>query len=105
MHSFESGSNPQLSRYSRTLVPLRYDGLRLILFNVIIETSRGAGAQSVTVKPTGCGFRFPLEEILKIFIFPFLCSGVKKKRGVEFCHSTRNASRIEQKMGNTVSYH
>ena len=47
----------------------------------------------------------PLEEIkyLLKFIFPFLRSGVKAKRGVEFCHSIRNASRIRQKVGNGVS--
>ena len=37
------------------------------------------------------------------FIFPFLRSGVEVKRGVKFCHSTRTASRIWQKMGNGVS--
>ena len=49
----------------------------------------------------------PLEEtkyLLK-FIFPFLRSGVDAKRGVEFCHSTRNASIIWQKVGNEVSQH
>ena len=47
----------------------------------------------------------PLEEMnyLFKFIFPFLRSGVEVKRGVEFCHSTRNASRIWQKVGNGVS--
>ena len=40
--------------------------------------------------------RSPLEEMkyLLKFIFPFLRSGVEAKRGVEFCHSTGNASRI-----------
>ena len=49
--------------------------------------------------------RSPLEEMkyLLKFIFPFLRSGVEAKRGVEFCHSTRNASRIRQKVGNGVS--
>ena len=34
---------------------------------------------SVTVKPTGCGFQSPLEEMkyLLKFIFPFVCSGVE----------------------------
>ena len=47
----------------------------------------------------------PLEEMkyLLKFIFPFLRSGVEAKRGIEFCHSTRNASRIRQKVGNGVS--
>ena len=36
--------------------------------------SRGAEAQSVTVKSTGCGFN-PHSELF-IFIFSFLCSGV-----------------------------
>ena len=49
--------------------------------------------------------RFPLEELkyLLKFIFPFLRSGLEAKRGVEFCHSTRNASKIRQKVGNGVS--
>ena len=44
----------------------------------------------------------PLEEMkyLLKFIFPFLRSGVEAKRGVEYSHSTRNASRIRQKVGN-----
>ena len=49
--------------------------------------------------------RSPLEEMkyLLKFIFPFLRSGVKVNRGIEFCHSTRNAFRIRQKMRNGVS--
>ena len=44
--------------------------------------------------------RSPLKKMkyLLKFIFLFLCSGVEAKRGVEFCHSTRNASRIRQKV-------
>ena len=47
----------------------------------------------------------PLEEMkyLFTFIFSFLSSGVEAKRGVEFCHSTPNASRIRQKVGNERS--
>ena len=50
--------------------------------------------------------RSPLGEMkyLLEFIFPFLRSGVEAKRGVDFCHLTRNASRIRQKMGNRKSY-
>ena len=71
-----------------------------------IEASGGAGAQSVTIKPTGCGFD-PLEEMkyLLKFIFSFLRSDVERNRGVEFCHSIHNASRIQQKGGNGVSLH
>ena len=66
---------------------------------IIIEASRGAAAQSVTVKPTGCGFD-PTREMkyLLKFILPFLRSSVEVERGVEFCHSTRNASRIRQRV-------
>ena len=56
--------------------------------SVTVEASRGAGR-----------VRFPLEE-MKYLIFSFLCSGVKAKRGVDLCHSTRNVSRIRRKMGN-----
>ena len=49
--------------------------------------------------------RSSLEEMkyLLKFRFPFLRSGVEAKRGVEFCHSKRNAPRIRQKVGNGVS--
>ena len=41
------------------------------------------------VKPTGCGMKYLFQ-----FIFPLLRSGVEAKRGVAFCHSTHNASRL-----------
>ena len=46
----------------------------------------------------------PLEKMKYLFkfIFPFLRSGVKAKRGVEFRHSIRNAFRIRQKVENRV---
>ena len=74
------------------------------MMSCIVEASRGAGAQGLTVKPPGCGFdpHTEVKYLLK-FIFPFLRSGVEDKRGVEFCHSTRNASIIQQKVGNVVS--
>ena len=54
-----------------------------------IEASRGAGAQRVTFKSTGCGrFRSSFEA----------------KRGVEFRHSARNASRIRRKVDHGVSF-
>ena len=42
--------------------------------------------------------RSTLEEMkyLLKFIFPFFPSGVEVKRGIEFCHSTRNSSRIAE---------
>ena len=73
-----------------------------------ICVSRGQSWRSRTkcdCKTDWLWVRSPLEEmkyLLKL-IFPFLRSGVKAKRGVEFCHSTRNASRIRQKVGNGVS--
>ena len=49
--------------------------------------------------------RSALEEIEYLLkcIFSYFCSGVKVNRGVEFRHSTRNASRIRLKMRNGVS--
>ena len=73
--------------------------------NIILLRPVVAQAQSVTVKPIGCGFVAPFEEmkyLLKL-IFPFLRSGVEAKRGFEFCHSTRNTSRTRRKVGNGVS--
>ena len=57
----------------------------------------------VTVNATGCGF--PLEEMKYLFkfIFSYLRSGVEAKRGVEFRHSPRIASKIRQQVGNGVS--
>ena len=45
--------------------------------------------------------RYPPEEMkyLFTFLFSFLRSGVKAKRGVEFRHSIRNASKIPRKVG------
>ena len=42
------------------------------------------GAQNVTVKPSGCEFDPPLEEMKYLFkfLFPFLRSGVEAKCGV-----------------------
>ena len=78
------------------------------LFN-IIEASRGAGAHSVTVKSSGCGFGPHCRSIAEMkylftLMFSFLRSGVEAKSGVEFRHSTRNASRSRRKVGNGVSY-
>ena len=49
--------------------------------------------------------RSPLEEVKYLFTFIFLFhrSGVEAKRGAEFRHSTRNASRTRRKVGNEVS--
>ena len=49
--------------------------------------------------------RSPLEEVkyLITFIFSFLRSGVEAKRGVEFRHSARNASRNRRKVGNGMA--
>ena len=74
-------------------------GKWLYLTYFYMEASRGAAAQSVTVKPTGCGFD-PHSRGWNIYL-NFI--GVDAKRGVEFCHSTRNASVIRLKVGNGVS--
>ena len=42
------------------------------------------------------------ESIKFKFIFSFLRSGVEAKRGVEILQSTRDASRIQRKMGNGI---
>ena len=67
------------------------------------EASRGAAARSVTVETTGSVFDPHLRKYLLKFIFPLLRSGVEAKSGVECCHSTRNASRIRQKVRTGVS--
>ena len=41
-------------------------------------------------------------KFLLTFTFPFLRSGVEAGRGVEFCLSARNASGIQQKVGNGI---
>ena len=63
-----------------------------------------SGAQSCDSKRDRLWVRSLLEEMkyLLRFIFPFLRFGVEAKRGVEFCHSTRNASRIRPKVRNRV---
>ena len=49
------------------------------------------GYKCVTINAIGC--EFPFE------VFSFLRSGIEAKRGIEFRHSTRNASRIRRKRG------
>ena len=51
--------------------------------------------------------RSPLEEMkyLLKFIFLFLRSGIEDKRCVEFCHLTRNTSKVRQKVRTGVSLH
>ena len=46
--------------------------------------------------------RSPLQEMKYLFkcIFLFHHSGIEAKRGVEFRHSTRNASRISERAAN-----
>ena len=72
--------------------------------NNYAKTNVVTGAQSVT-KTDGLWVRSPLEKMkyLLKFIFPYLRTGVEAKRGVEFCHSIRNASRVRQKVGNGVT--
>ena len=45
----------------------------------LVEANRSGGAQSVTVKPSGCGFDLYSREMKYLFkfIFPFLRSGVE----------------------------
>ena len=61
------------------------------LFGSSNEASRGA----LTCTCERRLVRFSLEEI-KYLIFSFLRSGLEAKRGVEFCRSTRTASRIRE---------
>ena len=68
------------------------------------EASSDAGAQSMIVNRLVVGsISTRGNEILIKFIFPLLQFGVDAKQGVEFCHSTSNASRIRRKVGNEVS--
>ena len=43
------------------------------------------------------------EEIKYLIFHSSLCYSVETKRGDEFRHSARNASRIQRKVGNGVS--
>ena len=73
---------------------------------IVFAASCGAEAQNVTAKLNGCGFdphSRKLNVYLIKFYFHFLRSGVEAKRGVEFRHSTCNASRFWRKVGNGVS--
>ena len=55
------------------------------------------------VQRDDCWFVSPEMKYLFKFIFPCLRSDVETYRGVVFRHSTRNACRIRQKVGNGVS--
>ena len=69
-----------------------------------LEASRGVGAKC-DCEIDWLWVRVPLDEMKYLLTFLLSClrSGVKAKRGVEFCHSTRNASRTRRKVGNGVS--
>ena len=69
----------------------------------ILEASRGTGAQSVTVNQVVVGSIPSQGDEIFIYIYIFIRSGVEAKRGVKFRHSTRNATRIRQKVGNGAS--
>ena len=61
---------------------------------ITFEASRGAGAQSVTLNATDCGF-----DLFK-FIFPLSkVSGVEASRSVEFHHSTSNVCTFRRRVG------
>ena len=70
-----------------------------------IEASRVVEAQMCDCKRYWLWVQSPLKEIKYLFkfTFSFLRSAFEAERGVKFHHSTRNASRIRQKMGNGVS--
>ena len=68
----------------------------------------GAGAKRVTVNATVvCSIPTRGKELLFINIFSAFCIlfvlVTRQNRGVEFCHSTRNASKIRRCVGNGVS--
>ena len=66
-----------------------------------ILDSAFTAAQSVTVKPTGCGFD-PHSRKWNIYLnlyFNFFALVSRQKRGVKFRHSTRNTSRTRRKWG------
>ena len=67
----------------------------LLLLSTVLLQSWRSGTRC-DCKTDWLWVRSPLEEmkyLLKL-IFPFIRSSVEVKRGVEFCHSTRNASII-----------
>ena len=82
--------------------PRLTNGQTHLTYKLYIETSRGAGAQACDCQRDRFYVRFPPEE-MRYFIFSFLPSGDETKRGVVLRHSTRNASRIQRKMGSGVS--
>ena len=68
--------------------------IRKYLF-LFYEASRDAEAQSVTVNATGCGF--DLRSRKRNLYFHFFALVTRQKRGVQFHHSTRNASKFRRK--------
>ena len=76
------------------------------ILNISVQSARARGQSWRSGTKCDCKtdwlwVRSSLEEMkyLLKFIFPFLRSGVEDKLGVEFCHSTRNASRFGRKWG------
>lgn len=73
-----------------------FDFSRINYIYHIIEANRGARGITTCRALVRLWGRFPLEEmkIFKMITILFLCSGNEAKRGLEFRHSTRNASRV-----------
>ena len=57
----------------------------------------GRDSMAQSCKRDGCGFDSQSEKT-KYSIFSSLPNNNKAKRGVEFCPSTRNASKIRRKL-------
>ena len=74
-----------------------------MLFNKrqFIEASRSAGVQACECKRDRLWVRFSLE-ITKYLIFSFLNSNVEAKCGVDFRHSSRNATYRIQREAETI---
>ena len=101
----KSGADRMILWKSSQILEFCRHARTVLLFVVIrlVVAQSGSGTKC-DCKPDWLGIRSPLEEMkywIK-FIFLFLRSGVEAKCGVEFCHSTRNAFRIRQKVGNGV---
>ena len=76
---------------------------KLYWFNKKNVSSRGAGSQACGCNATVVASILTRGNVLLFINITFLRSGVNAKRGVEFRHLKRNASKIRRKVKNGVS--
>ena len=94
MRGTEYNSSPEHSgSWSHHSLIARHKLSHDLIIIIIKEASRGTGTQSLTVKPTGCGFvRFPIRGDQNIYLnLHFHFFALVSRLSAAFCSATQHA--------------